>query len=80
MTQVELEESHEHIRQLFSAGRSTPLPKHELTEKLISSMYHEEEASIVHSSFKEIKEYLTVDEISERSGMEDKEKLKKMLN
>ena len=80
MTEVELEENHENIRRLFSAGKSTPLPKHELTEKLISSMYSEEEASIVSLSFKEIKEYLTVEEISERSGVEDKEKLKKMLN
>ncbi|HEA70567.1 hypothetical protein LCGC14_0515370 [marine sediment metagenome] len=80
MTQIELEESHERIRQLFSAGRSTPLPKHELTEKLINSMYNEEEASVVSSSFKEIKEYLNVDQISERSGVEDKEKLKKILD
>jgi hypothetical protein len=41
MTQVE--ESYDHIRKLLSAGDSTPLPKHELTEKLIRNLYHEEE-------------------------------------
>jgi len=65
---------------LLSAGESTPLPKHEFTDKLTRSLYTEEEASIVSSSFKEIKEYLNINEISERSGVEDKEKLKKMLD
>ena len=78
MTQVE--ESYEHIRKLFSSGLSTRLPKHELTYKLIQNMYHEEEASVILSSFKEIREYLTVDQISEKSGVKNKEELKKMLD
>ena len=69
---AEVEESYEHIRKLFSAGFSTPLPKHELTYKLIRNMYHDEEALMIFSSFKEIREYLTVDQISERSGIKDK--------
>lgn len=77
---TEVEESYEHIRKLFSAGFSTPLPKHELTYKLIRNMYHDEEALMIFSSFKEIREYLTVDQISERSGIKDKEKLKEMLD
>jgi Pyruvate/2-oxoacid:ferredoxin oxidoreductase delta subunit len=78
MTKVE--ESYEHIRKLFSSGFAQPLPKHELTYELIRSMYHEEEALMILSSFKKIKESLTVDQISERSGIKDKEKLKKMLD
>jgi len=78
MTQVE--ESYENVRVLLSAGNSTPLPKHELTDKLIRNLYHEEEASIISSSFKEIKEYLNIDQISEKSGVQDKEKLRKMLD
>ncbi len=66
MTQVE--DNYENVRKLLIAGRSTPLPKHELTEKLIRNLYHEEEASVISSSFKEIREYLTVDQISEKSG------------
>ncbi|MBY8986666.1 MAG: hypothetical protein KGD65_16455, partial [Candidatus Lokiarchaeota archaeon] len=77
---TEVEESYEHIRKLFSSGYSTPLPKHELTYKLIQNMYHDEEALMILSSFKEIREYLTVGQISEKSGIEDKEKLKKMLD
>ena len=76
---TEVEESYEKIRQFFSAGRSTPLPKHELTYKLIRNLYHDEEAALVASSFKEINEYLNVDQISERSGVKDKVKLKEML-
>ncbi len=78
MTQVE--ESYENIRVLLSAGYSTPLPKHELTDKLIQNLYHEEEASIISSSFKEIREYLNIDQISEKSGVQDKEKLRIMLD
>ncbi|MHA1915850.1 MAG: ATP-binding protein [Promethearchaeota archaeon] len=76
---TEVKESYEHIRKLFNSGNGRPLPKHELTNKLIKTMYHEEEASLIYRSFKEIKEYLTVDQISERSGIEDKEKLKEIL-
>ncbi len=78
MTQIV--ESYENIRVLLSAGYSTPLPKHELTDKLIQNLYHEEEASIISSSFKEIREYLNIDQISEKSGVIDKEKLRKMLD
>jgi Pyruvate/2-oxoacid:ferredoxin oxidoreductase delta subunit len=77
---TEVEESYENIRKLLSAGNSRPLPKHELTDKLIQNMYHEEEALVISSSFKEIREYLTVDQISEKSGVEDKKKLRKMLD
>ena len=52
---TEVKESYEHIRKLFSTGFATPLPKHELTYKLIQNMYPEEEADIILSSFKEIR-------------------------
>ncbi|MFX0030306.1 MAG: 4Fe-4S binding protein [Candidatus Hermodarchaeota archaeon] len=77
---TEVKESYEHIRKLFSTGFATPLPKHELTFKLIQNMYPEEEAEIILSSFKDIREYLTVDQISEKSGIKDKEKLKGTLD
>ena len=76
MTQVE--ESYEHIRKLFSSGFATRLPKHELTYNLIKNMYHDEEALMIFSSFKEINEFLTVDQINEKSGIKDKKKLKEM--
>ena len=50
MTQIV--ESYENIRILLSAGYSRPLPKHELTDKSIQNLYHEEEAVIFSSSFK----------------------------
>jgi hypothetical protein len=75
-----MEEIYEDIRVLFSAGNSQPLPKHKLTDKLIQSLYSEEEASIVSSSFKEIREYLNIDQISERSGVKDKVKLREILD
>ncbi|MHA2128273.1 MAG: 4Fe-4S binding protein, partial [Candidatus Kariarchaeaceae archaeon] len=40
----------------------------------------EEEASIVSSSFKEIREYLNIDQISERSGVKDKVKLREIID
>ncbi len=76
---AEAEENHEKIRVLFSMA-GTPLPKHELTNKLIGSIYNEEEARIVSKSFSKIREYLTVDQISEKSGVKDKERLKKLLD
>ena len=76
---TEVAENHEKIRVLFSMA-GTPLPKHELTETLISSIYNDEEASIVSTSFSKIREYLTVDQISEKSGVKDKDRLKKMLD
>jgi Pyruvate/2-oxoacid:ferredoxin oxidoreductase delta subunit len=78
MTQVE--ESYDKVRVLLSAGYSTPLPKHELTDKLLRNLYHEEEASIISSCFKDIREYLNIDQISEKSGVKEKEKLRKMLD
>jgi Pyruvate/2-oxoacid:ferredoxin oxidoreductase delta subunit len=77
---AEVEKSYEYVRKLFSSGDGMPLPKHELTTKLIQNLYHEEEASIIYRSFKEIKEYLSVDQISKRSGLENKEKLKELLD
>jgi hypothetical protein len=77
---TETEENREKIRVLFNTGVNTKLPKHELTNKLISSLYSEEEASIISKSFNEIREYLTIDQISERSGVNDKEKLQSMLD
>jgi Pyruvate/2-oxoacid:ferredoxin oxidoreductase delta subunit len=77
---TEVEENYEKIRKFFSSGRATPLPKHELTDKLLHNMYHEEEASLIASSFDEIQEFLTVDQIGEKSGIKDTEKLKEMLD
>ena len=77
---TESEKNHEKIRELFSMGYSTPLPEHKLTYQLISNMYNSEEASIVASSFDKIREYLTVEQISEKSGVKDKERLKKLLD
>jgi len=77
---TEVEENYEKIRVLFNTGVNTKLPKHELTDKLISSLYSEEEALIVSKSFNNVREYLTIDQISERSGVTDKEKLQTILD
>jgi Pyruvate/2-oxoacid:ferredoxin oxidoreductase delta subunit len=76
---TEVEENYEKIRKLLSAERGTRLPKHELTDKLLHNLYHEEEASLIASSFDEIREYHTVGQISEKSGIKDIKKLKEML-
>jgi hypothetical protein len=76
---AETEENYEKIRVLFNMA-GTPLPKHELTNKLISNIYHNEEEAAIAASFSKIREYLTVDQISEKSGVKDKERLKKLLD
>lgn len=76
---IELEEKYENIRLLLSAGDTTPLPKVELTDRLIRNLYTEEEASIISSSFKDIRKNLTVDQVSEKSGIKNKDKLREIL-
>jgi Pyruvate/2-oxoacid:ferredoxin oxidoreductase delta subunit len=77
---TETEENFEKIRLLLSKGNSTPLPKHELTNKLLRNLYRDEEASIISTSFDKIRENFTVDQISEKSGVSEKEELKKLLD
>lgn len=68
------------VRLLLSAGDSVPLPKHELTDKLLRNLYSEEEASIISSSFDDIGEDQNIDQISEKSRIKDKNTLTKMLD
>ena len=42
---------YDNLRVLLSAGDSFPLPKHKLTDQLLRSLYSEEEASIISTSF-----------------------------
>lgn len=77
---TEVEENYEKIRKFFSSGSGTPLPKHEQTDKLLHNMYHEEEAELIAKTFDDINEFLTLDQISEKSGIQDKNKLKQMLD
>jgi len=72
MTDLEL---YEKLRILLKGG----LPKHEITYKLISNMYTEEEAKILVSSFKKAGKPIHIREIAKLSGV-PRPKLKEILN
>ncbi len=72
MTNLEL---YEKLRRLLKGG----LPKHEITYKLISNMYTEEEAEILVSSFKKAGKPVNIRDIAKPSGV-PRDKLKKILN
>ncbi|MFX1340134.1 MAG: hypothetical protein ACFFDK_16100, partial [Promethearchaeota archaeon] len=72
MTDLEL---YEKLRKLLKGG----LPKHDLTYKLISNMYTEEEAKILVSAFEKAGKPINIREIAKRSGI-PRDKLKEILN
>jgi len=72
MTDLEL---YEKLRILLKGG----LPKHDVTYKLISNMYTEEEAKILVSSFKRAGKPFKFREIAKLSGV-PRDKLKEILN
>ncbi|MFX1257749.1 MAG: hypothetical protein ACFFAN_07820, partial [Promethearchaeota archaeon] len=65
----------EKLRVLLRGG----LPKHDITYKLISNMYTEEEAKLLVSSFKRAGKPINIREIVKLSGI-PREKLKEILN
>lgn len=77
---TEIDVLYDNLRLLLSAGDSLPLPKHELTEKLLRNLYSEEEASIISASFDDIREEQNTDQISEKYCIKDKNILKQMLD
>ena len=68
-------ELYEKLRRLLKGG----LPKHDVTYKLISNMYTEEEAKILVSSFKKAGKPMNIREIAKLSGV-PRDKLKEILN
>ena len=61
---------YEKLRQLLSLGEKViGLPKHEITLKLLTNMYTEEEAKLLVSSFKKCGTPLNIKKISKISGM-----------
>ena len=68
-------ELYEKLRLLLKGG----LPKHDVTYKLVSNMYTEEEAKILVSSFKKAGKVIPIREIAKLSGVA-RDELKEILN
>ncbi len=75
---IEMEEAYEKLRILFSPEGFVPLPKHELTDKLLRNLYSEEEATLIARCFKRFKAIVSFKEIKELTGIPD-EKLQNIL-
>ena len=53
----------------IQTGRASVLPKHPVTEKLLSNLFNEKEAELIVTCFDKCGEPLTADELAEKSGM-----------
>ena len=70
---TEVEDVYDKIRVMLSSRLFTPLPKNELTEKLLKNIYPEEEAFIVANGFKRAFWPVSVRRIRKRTKMKKKE-------
>lgn len=71
---------YENLRRLLgSSGNAIGLPKHEVTRKLLTNMFLEEEAKILISSFDKCGELINIRTISKKSGV-PKEELTEILD
>ncbi len=70
---TEIEDAYEKLRILLSPKGFVPLPKHELTDKLLTNLYSEEEAKLVVTCFKEFRGKVSFEEIKELTGIPEKE-------
>ncbi|MCP4755539.1 MAG: hypothetical protein GY866_32145 [Proteobacteria bacterium] len=66
-------EIYEKLRVLLSPKGFAQLPQHELTDKLLTNLYSEEEANLVVTCFKEFREKVSFDKIKELSDIPEKE-------
>jgi len=72
------EEVYDKVRELLSPSMGVPLPKNELTEKLLTNIFTEKEAFIVANGIKKALRPTTVRKIRKRTGIPRKE-LKEIL-
>lgn len=71
---------YENLRRLLgSGGNAIGLPKHEVTRKLLTNMFPEEEAKILISSFDKCGEPINIRTLSKKSGV-PKEELNKIFD
>jgi len=73
-----MEEIYEKLRVLLSPKGFITLPKHKLTDKLLTNLYSEEEATLVATCFKEFRGKVSFEKIMEISSLPEK-KLHDML-
>ena len=62
---TETVETYDKLRVLLSPKGFAPLPKHELTDKLLTNLYSEEEARLITTCFKEFRQKKSFEEIME---------------
>jgi len=70
---TEIEDVYEKLRILLSPKGFAQLPKHELTVKLLTNLYSEEEAKLVVTCFKEFRGKVSFEEIKELTEIPEKE-------
>lgn len=78
---IELDEPYEKLRVLLSPSLGVPLPKSELTQKLLTNMFTEEEAQIISKGVKKALRPTTIRRFRKRNKlrrMDAKKKLKDM--
>ncbi len=75
---TETAETYDKLRVLLSPKGFAPLPKHELTDKLLTNLYSEEEARLITTCFKEFRQKKSFEEIMKLTGISEK-KLGDML-
>ncbi len=75
---TEMAEVYEKLRVLLSPKGFVQLPKHKLTDNLLTNLYSEEEAKLVVTCFKEFRGKVSFEKIRELTGLPEKE-LKDML-
>jgi len=73
------EKHYEQVRLLLSPPSAVPLPKNELTEKLLHNIFTEEEAYLLAKGIKKTIRPTTAGRIRKRTGF-SKEKVKELLN
>ncbi len=71
-------ETYEQLRILLSPKGFAQLPKHELTDKLLTNLYSEEEAKLITACFKGFRETASFETIQEKTGIPE-DKLADML-
>jgi hypothetical protein len=69
----DMSEIYEKLRVLLSPKGFVQLPKHELTDKLLTNLYSEEEAKLIVTCFKGFRVKESFEEVKEQSGIPEKE-------
>jgi hypothetical protein len=75
---TKMAETYEQLRILLSPKGFAQLPKHDLTDKLLTNLYSEEEAKLIAACFKGFRETASFETIKEKTGIPE-DKLADML-